>query len=318
MGSFDCYCALCSGPLGIGNVRFGMRSKKALKKRRKRVEVHKRRLAGENVNEDDIESNHDEEMDDAPDDVEVQKPDENAEQGEISEDDEDDEEDSDFEPSSSDEDSDDESIDDMESDLPVGRIEDVSIPPVTPEPEKDDTFSQASDLPIWDGWSPYTDERNPNNMRDYNETHTYDPGKLTVEDIKWTDRCRCLGFNPAARGVTKTFIPGRGRYDNYGSFYVKKLGRDPNDTGNDSLSCFHAFDANDTMAFPFHEACFAILSRCLGYEDVKDIDKDLLYDVLASDTVDYGGRLGLDYGLVQSCHQFWDCLPGEEVSYPDH
>lgn len=60
MGSFDCYCALCSGPLGKRWVVFGSKQTKWLTRRRRRVDVKKRRLAGEKVDESD----EDEDMED--------------------------------------------------------------------------------------------------------------------------------------------------------------------------------------------------------------------------------------------------------------
>jgi hypothetical protein len=46
MGSFDCYCAICGGPLHH-NLQFGSKSAKALVRRKKRVEKEKRRRDGE-------------------------------------------------------------------------------------------------------------------------------------------------------------------------------------------------------------------------------------------------------------------------------
>ena len=61
MGSFDCFCALCSGPLGIYSIRFGSKKEKALARRRKRVENKRRRLLGEEVLHEDSKEWKDEE-----------------------------------------------------------------------------------------------------------------------------------------------------------------------------------------------------------------------------------------------------------------
>jgi hypothetical protein len=46
MGSFDCYCALCGGPL-YHTLEFGLDSAKALARRKRRLEKAKRRRARE-------------------------------------------------------------------------------------------------------------------------------------------------------------------------------------------------------------------------------------------------------------------------------
>jgi hypothetical protein len=47
MGSFDCYCSFCGGPLYNDAVQFGSTSIKALARRKRRLEKAKRRRAGE-------------------------------------------------------------------------------------------------------------------------------------------------------------------------------------------------------------------------------------------------------------------------------
>ncbi|KAF1846217.1 uncharacterized protein K460DRAFT_386525 [Cucurbitaria berberidis CBS 394.84] len=311
MGSFDCYCAFCSGPLGIGFLKFGSRKAKALRKRRIRVDAQKRKLNGEDVDEDKIEDDDDEEMEDAPteEDVEVAK-------DAVLEDDDDDD---DYEVSStssySSEDSD--SIESTSSDIHTGDIQDVPIPPPEPESEHEDTWSQASDLSGWDSFVAYNAIDETERMHSYEEQTTYDPSILNPEDVKWIDRCRCLGFNADAPGVTKAFISGRGTYNDYGGFDIKKPGRDPNDTGEDQHSCFYSYDPNTLPAFPFHEACFDILAKSLGYDDRSMVNKDVLYTIIAQNLDKYLRAPRLDYGLVQECGQFWECLPGEEYSVSD-
>ena len=65
MGSFDCYCALCSGPLGKTWVKFGSKEAKWLARRARRLDLAKRRLAGEDVNESDEEDEDEESEDEA-------------------------------------------------------------------------------------------------------------------------------------------------------------------------------------------------------------------------------------------------------------
>lgn len=56
--AFDCFCALCAGPLGSFAL-IGSKSPKALAKRKKRVELEKRERAGEDFNESDEEESED-------------------------------------------------------------------------------------------------------------------------------------------------------------------------------------------------------------------------------------------------------------------
>ncbi|CAO2649834.1 Nn.00g011260.m01.CDS01 [Neocucurbitaria sp. VM-36] len=225
-----------------------------------------------------------------------------------------DEEDDDYEVSSTSSDTsssweDSDSMQSTDSDLPTGNIQDVPIPPPEPEIELEETWSQASDLLVWDGFDAYSTTDDTASM--------YDPTTLPPENIQWIDRCRCIAFNAKASGITKVFISGRGRYDDYGSFQIKKPGNDLNDTGSDNHTCFYTYDNNDDPAFPFHEACFKILAKTLGHADPTLVNKDVLYAVMCQNIEDYDRVLDLDYGLVQPHEQFWECLPGEEYTVCD-
>jgi len=56
MGSFDCYCAICAGPLGIG-FDLGANTEKVRAWRRRYIDKQKRRRAGEEVPDSDDEDN---------------------------------------------------------------------------------------------------------------------------------------------------------------------------------------------------------------------------------------------------------------------
>ena len=64
--------------------------------------------------------------------------------------------------------------------------------------------------------------------------------------------------------------------------------------------------------FPFHEACYRVLARHMGYQDPEEINKDILHEVMCEYSEDCLSNLELDFGglVVQ---QFWNCTPGEEV-----
>ncbi|OAL57354.1 hypothetical protein IQ07DRAFT_528128 [Pyrenochaeta sp. DS3sAY3a] len=159
-----------------------------------------------------------------------------------------------------------------------------------------DTFSQTSDLD-WEGESlrNFHDEPEHNGMYDYMEQASYDPTLLQDDDVRWIDRCRVLAINNAAPGVRK----------------------DPIDTGTNDHSCFETYDDDMPPAYPFHEACFQVLTRRLGYENPNEVDKDVLYTVMTQFCADYSRMLALDYGSEQECGQFWECMPGEEYTVSD-
>jgi hypothetical protein len=316
MGSFDCYCVLCSGPLSLYAADFGSRNGKALRKRRARVERYKRHLAGERLNISDVEDEvgeGDEEMEDAPDYEALERA--RIAQQELEEDyaDHDYEEFSSSSSRSSSEYAG--SVD--SSDLHTDWIPDVNIRPRTPPAEveeRNDTWSQASDLDIEASWQPYNDKAETSSMFSYTEKGSYDPGFLQKEDIKWLNRCRALAWNSSAGpdGEGKAFISGRGRYDDYGAFNVKKRGREEWDTGAEQLSCTSYLGEEEQVCFAWHEACFGILCKSLGVK-VREVDRDVLYGVIRARMNDDRGSLDLRFGLKSECGQFWECLPGEEV-----
>jgi hypothetical protein len=61
MGSFDCYCALCGGPLSH-SLAIGFDSAKALARRKRRLERAKRRRAGETDLSDSEDETEDSDM----------------------------------------------------------------------------------------------------------------------------------------------------------------------------------------------------------------------------------------------------------------
>jgi hypothetical protein len=322
MGSFDCYCALCDGPLNIGTIRFGSRKPKALTKRREQVakEIRKRsrRKSVEEKyteNEDEDEEMEDEDGAENEETPDVPNPFAKREEpswGDTDDEDEDYEIEDGYEVSAYSSDS--ESIRSTGSDFYPGGVTDVPRRSPSPDPRTlrdPDSWSQCSELSIWEGFNPYENH----DMDSYEEAQSYDPDKLQAEEIRWLNRCRALSFNPNASGITKAFISGRGRYDDYGGFRVVTTGRDPNDNHEGDLTCFHAYNPDEIPCYPFHEECYKILAKVLGYEKYQAIDKDVLYGVMTA----YANNRGLDlpHGSISGGEQFWECSPGEEYSVCD-
>jgi hypothetical protein len=312
MGSFECYCALCSGPLGIGSVSLGSTKAKDLRKRRSKLRAEKRQPTDEI-----LDSSEAEETENPPEEVESNEHVEDSIPDRSSDHNEDGRGYEIFSVSSSSLDENETREVDVEElnmeDLDVENIHDVDVPPSEPETEPDDTWSQASDLPMEEDFNLFHHTDETDSMYEYYEEYSYDPSVSKFENFQWINRCRCLAFNTAATGVTKAFISGRGQYDDYGSFIVVKEGSDANDTGEGYHTCYFSSDPNGMFAFPFHEACYKILSRRLSCDDEKGIDKDVLYNIMKQNGKDLGVRLDLNYGGIQGMKQFWECLPGEEV-----
>jgi hypothetical protein len=224
MGSFDCYCALCCGPLGLYNIKVGSKRPRALAKREKRVENKARRLKGEDVlhedsqewkeeeREEDEKARREEEMRD------VEMEDASAVEGNENNDESNSEEETHDGPWDSEE----EEIDpveldegDSDDDQQEGDSEDSDE---HEEEDEDadfaDTFSQASELSL----SPSFDlaagcPSESNSMYSYYEKNAYDPTKITRDDVQWLDRARVLAINPEWDGDKKAYLSGRGRYD---------------------------------------------------------------------------------------------------------
>lgn len=179
--------------------------------------------------------------------------------------------------------------------------------------DRDDTRSISSDLSGYADWTLYHGATPGDDAYSWSEESSYDPRLLGLKDIRWLDRCRTLGYNAQATGITKTFVSGLGRYDDYGSFVIKRSGSDPNDLGADEYDCYTAGGGDvEDPTFPFHEACYRVLSACLGYKDASEINKDVLYDIMRRNSQVYGRALDLDYGGVQ-LEQFFSPQRGEEV-----
>jgi len=239
MGSFDCYCALCSGPLGIYCIKFGSEKERALARRRKRVENKRRRLLGEEVLHEDSKEWKDEEkredeearkasgedvkMSDGGSGKSVGGGGVEGDKGEELDDD-------------AGWDSNEESVATIESEVSEGEngsnngeeqgLEDRSSARDSDSNNGDnDSEDNNFDDTASDHWSEATELSLPGDfdfsrgsrdetdrMYSYHEDNSYDPTKLTRKDVQWTDRCRVLGINKEVEDDKKAFISGRGRY----------------------------------------------------------------------------------------------------------
>jgi hypothetical protein len=292
--------------MNIGAVRIGSRRRKSLRKRERVLDREKRRRAGEKVSYEGVESDDgDEEMEDALDCEAMEK--QRIEQQEQEEDDAD----SDYGYSSESSFDDTESVDSNGSDLLTGSFEilDVALRPRTPEPEPEsteevdsDSWSQASELEL----GHLVDSVNYDDNSD--EEDTFDPRLLRLDDYMWINRCRALAINDQR----KAYISGRGRYNDYGYFDVMGDRRDPNDPGDSPLNLTSYNEGEENQAFPFHEACFDILAKSIGLDKGRDVDRDVMWEVIRAHLGDQRPVLELDYKIGTAQEQFWCNNPGQE------
>jgi hypothetical protein len=336
--SLDCYCALCSGPLGIVHVKFGSKKKKDLAKRNKRVENKKRRLAGEKVVHEDSkewkEAEREGETGHGDEDGDVEMSDANQRSVERSGEDgdggdiegggsengsnNDNAEEQEWENEESEHDSNESNGSRVEDD--DGSEHDSS--PSDFDDSASDNWSTASELLDLSTLSKirmyHDDHDDTDSMYSWYEKNSYDPETLKRQDAQWTDRCRVLGLNKNLDGAKRAFISGRGRYEDLFDFKIKKSGSDPRDPVLSSHPVYHCYEPDAEIAtFPFHEECFKLLTRCLGHQHRKEVDKDVLYAVMIQNVLEFGNRLQFEYGNVEGAEQFWESYAGMEWSVAD-
>jgi hypothetical protein len=181
MGSFDCYCALCSGPLSLGCIQFGSNNPNTVATRKRKIENKRRRLQGEDVldEESDEWEERERERMKTEEDEEMKSPEaDDGAQGQ------------DEAQENSDEGDDREYEDDSDS----------------------DNLSQTSELSFSSDFdfSANADEEDPFSLGGY--------CGLTRADVQWLDRSRVLAINPDIEGPNKAYLSGRGRYNDYVGF----------------------------------------------------------------------------------------------------
>jgi hypothetical protein len=218
MGSFGCYCALCSGPLGIYDIKLGSSKAKHLARRRKRVENKKRRLKGEVVVHEDSKEwrkaeKTEDELNGNDGDAEMKNVDGTGVEGGSGNEAEEEDLEGEWQDGGSDHGSEHENEADEDA-----NTEDAPLFDDDPYYSGDfsDNFSQASELSVQRGFNMAEDAKNDtDSMFSYNEKQSYDPEKVSRKDVQWIDRSRALAINKSLEGVKLAFLSGRGRYEDY-------------------------------------------------------------------------------------------------------
>jgi hypothetical protein len=118
----------------------------------------------------------------------------------------------------------------------------------------------------------------------------------------WLQECRALCFDATTPGPTKAFISGPGCCNARGVFCTED-----DDTEYYCYSVPYNFVVEP--AFPFHEACYKVLTRNLGYEDALYSAMLQCRNMKNGDCND----LDLDYGDDVEPNHFWDGDMNREV-----
>lgn len=141
------------------------------------------------------------------------------------------------------------------------------------------------------------------------DEYSYSPSLVSEESIQWVHQGRAICYD---HNTETPFITGPGYYDDYGGFEVTEPGDDPDDPGPDYMYQCYWGEVGDWVlrTFPYHEACYKVLAKRLGYNDASDIDKHALCNVMREHNGAYS--LTLDYGGFD-LEQTWACRRGEEV-----
>jgi hypothetical protein len=80
--------------------------------------------------------------------------------------------------------------------------------------DQPDDFSEASSLDI-PGTIDLDATDETSSIDSYEEARSYDPVKLSKEDVQWIGRSRALAINKEWKGNKKVFLSGRGRYEDH-------------------------------------------------------------------------------------------------------
>jgi hypothetical protein len=83
------------------------------------------------------------------------------------------------------------------------------------------------------------------------------------------------------------------------------------------VTSYYSQEGDDIPVFPFHDCCFyEILSRCFTrFPGSDNLDKDILYNIMAELSEEYCCQLKLDYGNPSpEDEQYWTSNAGEEVT----
>lgn len=103
-------------------------------------------------------------------------------------------------------------------------------------------------------------------MYKYYEADSYDPRILTTRNVAWLSQCRILGCNANTK---RAYITGLGQNAPWGGFEISEPGTDPMDPYRGQFRAYPCYleDGSDVEdpTYPFHEACYAMLAKRLGF-----------------------------------------------------
>ena len=159
----------------------------------------------------------------------------------------------------------------------------------------------------------------------YDAEKTYDPEIMAVRDVTLPNHDRFLGHvrlvmhDPKIKESSQYFISDEADPGVYGSAELSGHPERPNEHYSNIMYSAYGDHGNQMRAFPCHGLCLQLAAKViLGNPDSKLLDPETLYTVMRDDF--HGGvngntdGLSLDHGDVEGAEQFWECIPGYEVS----
>lgn len=159
----------------------------------------------------------------------------------------------------------------------------------------------------------------------YDAERTYDPEIMAYRDVSLLNYDRFLGhvrmviYDPQIKESSQYFISDEADPHTLG--FAEVYGGHP-ERPNDHYSnvMYSTGDqTNQTKAFPCHGLCLQLAAKAiLGVPNTRLLDPEVLYRVMCDDFHDGpDGRnhfLSLDHGDIEGAEQYWECIPGYEVS----
>lgn len=151
----------------------------------------------------------------------------------------------------------------------------------------------------------------------WNIQHSYDPEVMECRDTtlpnyhRFIDHVRVIMRDPDIEGSPMYFISGEAEIEQCctGTVYEYHTSRpDPIEVD--------MYLAYGTMrGFPCHGLCLQILAKAvLGKPDSRLLNPEILYEIMSDERTCDSKSLKIDYGDISGQDQWWECMPGEEVS----
>ena len=164
----------------------------------------------------------------------------------------------------------------------------------------------------------------------YDVEGSYDPEIMARRDVtlpnhdRFIDHVRLVMYDPNIKESSQYFISGEAHPHIYG--FAEVYGGHPVRPDEDFSNIMYFSHSEDqTKAFPCHGLCLQLAAKViLSNSDSKLLNPEVLYRAMCDDF--HGGQegddncLSLNHGDIEGADQYWECVPGYEVSgiFPRH